>query len=184
MCWSLLLSLNTRQSESRKEGTPTTSLKSTYLQSNLEAPPLPYHRCSLLESRPTWKRLWTCLELARQYNSMCTCASQMYQACIQGHLRKVLCHIRPGPNLLNQCWDPRLLGRASREKHPGNGERLVAQLCDWSLVQVMNLSLKQLVYDISCVCVCMLGWITQPYVVLRPVSGIWASQSTKAWKKI
>ena len=39
------------------------------------------------------------------------------------------------------------------------------------------MSLKHLIYDISCVCV--LGWISQPYVVLRPVSGIWASQSTK-----
>ena len=29
------------------------------------------------------------------------------------------------------------------------------------------------------VCVCVLGWISQPYVVLRPVSGIWAYQSTK-----
>ena len=29
------------------------------------------------------------------------------------------------------------------------------------------------------VCVCVLVWFSQPYVVLRPASGIWASQSTK-----
>ena len=44
-------------------------------------------------------------------------------------------------------------------------------------VPAVAMSLKHLIYDISCVCV--LGWISQPYVVLRPVSGIWASQSTK-----
>ena len=43
-------------------------------------------------------------------------------------------------------------------------------------VPAVAMSLKHLIYDISCVCV--LGWISQPYV-FRAVSGIWASQSTK-----
>ena len=143
-----------RVSRGRK-GTPTTSLKSTYLQSNLEAPPLPYHRCSLLESRPTWKRLWTCLELARQYNSMCTCASQMYQACIQGRLRKVLLPHSPRPKPAKPMLGSEIARPCFKRKTPRKWRKtrstalwLVLGAGDESVLETSR------IWHLVCVCVC------------------------------